>query len=429
MTNTAQQPSLMTHTYEGYFDCVHCGLCLDACPTYKINGLEMDSPRGRIYTMRALAEGRVPAETAILEHLDLCLDCRACETACPSGVRYGSLIESMRAKLTATRKRTFSERLMDLFFYHVFPYPRRVWWALFPVRLMQWTGIQWLIRNCGVLRIMPQRLQKMEAMIPALGQGGGIHAFDEINLAEGAVRSKVAMFTGCAASVMFGPTNRATVRVLRKNGCEVYVPRSQVCCGAISYHGGQIDHAQQFAMRNITWFEQSDAEFLITNCAGCGAMLKEYDLLFHDNPEWHARAKAFSAQVRDVSEHLDAIGLIPPTSPIDATVTYHDACHLAHGQGVRDAPRNLLSQIPGLKLVPLSESDTCCGAAGTYNLAQPEMSTTLAQRKLAFIDKTGAQIVATGNAGCLIQIAQHARQSKRSYTAAHPIDLLDQAYD
>jgi len=415
---------------ERFFDCVHCGLCLSQCPTYSELGDENDSPRGRIYLMRSLSEGRLQPSARVLEHLDLCLDCRACESACPSGVRYGSLIESMRGQLQDAGiipAKTWAERLLDKFMFNIFPHPKKLSRWLWLARLGQAIGMNEFLHQSGLADLLPGPLAKMEAMLPP-----HIEPCDPMpqhTMPSGKVRARVALFRGCVSESIFGPTNRATLRVLLANDCEVFVPDAQGCCGAIHHHGGRHHDAEQMAKDNIDAFEAlGDIDAVVTNVAGCGTMLKDYgELLYHD-PVYAERARRFVAKMKDINEFLAALPIYPPTHPILAKVTYHEACHLCHGQQIRKQPRTLLQAIPGLDLVELAESEWCCGAAGTYNLTQPEMSARLAQRKLANIDETGADIVATANTGCLMQLMQHARAGSKPYRIVHPIDLLDVAY-
>lgn len=429
MTDTL--PQLDHRIAERFFDCVHCGLCLSQCPTYDEIGDENDSPRGRIYLMRNLHEGRIRPSARVLEHLDLCLDCRACESACPSGVRYGSLIESMRGQLTEAGilpSKGWADRLLDRFMFDVFPHPRKLGRWLWLARLGQAIGLNDFLHASGLAKLLPGPLAKMEAMLPP--EITPCDPLPTFARPAGRVRARVAMFRGCVSEAIFGPSNRAMWRVLLANDCEVFVPDAQGCCGAIHHHGGRHHDAQAMARANIEAFEAlgGDIDAVVTNVAGCGATLKDYHELLHDDPAWAERARRFVATVRDVNEFLADLPLRPPTGTVAARVTYHEACHLCHGQQIRAQPRQLLRAIPGLELIELTESDWCCGAAGTYNLTQPEMSARLAQRKLANVDATGAEILATANAGCLMQLLQHVRASGRRIRVVHPIDLLDAAY-
>jgi glycolate dehydrogenase iron-sulfur subunit len=401
--------------YEKFLDCVHCGLCLSACPTYLELGTEMDSPRGRIYLMKGLEEGAVALTPDVARHLDLCLGCRACETACPSGVRYGDLIESARAFVEEQHARPLFDRWRRRLITLIFPHPQLLRALLLPLRLLELVGVLAALR----------RTNGFVAMLPRLGSW---EPLPEVVPASGAERRRVGLVAGCVAQVLFAETNRATVRVLTRNGCTVTTPARQGCCGALYLHAGARWQALDCARRNLDAFP-SDLDAVLVNAAGCGAMLKQYGELLADDPQYAARAHAFSARVRDVTEFLAALPLLPPRGARRARVTYHDACHLAHGQGVREAPRVLLRQIPGLELVELPDSDTCCGSAGSYNLTEPEMARRLAERKVANIRATGAACVAAANPGCVMQIQAGLRRAGLDVTVTHPVELLDQAYE
>lgn len=409
-------------------DCVHCGLCTTACPTYTELGDENDSPRGRIYLMRQVAEGRLPLDNRIRHHLALCLDCRGCETACPSGVHYGRLIEPFRIAMEqGEQSRDVLQRFdwfREIFLFRVFPYPDRIRLATAPLRFLQRWGIFGFLERLGVFRVVPGRLGRMMTLLgPAVDPGPKLPKFLP---AKGRRRARVAFFVGCVADAMFRHTHWATLRVLQENGCDVLIPEGQGCCGAIHYHAGASEGARRLADANVAAFDLDELDAVIVNHAGCGAMLKEYGLHWQDALQ-PARQR-FAAKVRDVHEFLDQLGLMPPSGPIPVAATYHDACHLAHAQGIRDAPRRVLRQIPGLQLRELPEGDLCCGSAGTYNLNQPAMAARLARRKLENICRTGAQIVLAANAGCLLQIARAVRQHRQPLAVLHPMDLLDLSY-
>jgi glycolate oxidase iron-sulfur subunit len=411
--------------YRLFQECVHCGLCTASCPTYIETSNENDSPRGRIYLMRAVTDGRITLGPEVRRHLELCLDCRACETACPSGVRYGRLIEPFKIALeNSAGPGQGTNWLQRLILHHLFPYPGRVKAALAPARLFQRMGLLDLAERTGLTRLLPPTLRRMQAMLPTLGKSSG--RLPAVLPAIGPKRATVALFTGCVADAMYPETNTATARVLQRNGCEVHIPRGQVCCGAIHYHSGAETPALELARRNMQTFDVAQYDAVIVNAAGCGAMLKDYAHILP--PAEHEQAAKFVARVKDVSEFLVALGPIAPEHPIREKVTYHDACHLCHAQQVRAQPRQLLSMIPGLELVPLEETEICCGAAGTYNLTQPEMSERLGRRKMDFIEATGAKIVATGNVGCILQIARKIKERGDAIEVVHPIDLLDRAY-
>jgi glycolate oxidase iron-sulfur subunit len=422
-------PTTANIDYELFLDCVHCGLCTAACPTYVELGDENDSPRGRIYLMRALTDGRIELDQAVRRHLDLCLDCRSCESACPSGVQYGKLIEPFRIHLE--KQGASGDARLSLFqrwlLYHVTPYARRMRMALAPARLLQWSRVDGLLEGIGLYRLLPRFLRELRAMLPRLRRHYG--RLPEMLPAEGKRRARVALFLGCAADAFFPETNLATARVLQRNGCEVWIPRDQQCCGALHYHAGHEAPARDFARENCRVFGPGlvegleGVEAIIVNAAGCGAMLKGYGHLLPD-----PLAARLAGRVKDISEFLVALGPVKPEHPLRLKAAYHDACHLCHGQQIRKPPRQLLEMIPGLELVPLVETEICCGAAGSYNLMQPEMAERLGRRKVANLLATGAQAVFSGNVGCLLQIGRYLRPVRPDIWVAHPIDALWASY-
>lgn len=422
--------------------CVHCGLCLPACPTYTETGHEADSPRGRIQLMLALSERRIDLTPSVKHHLDLCLDCRGCETACPSGVVYHELIEDARLRFEQQGQPFVKSRFMKWIFFHILTRPERLRWAILPARLMQKIGLYGLLRRMGIFGLLPQSLRKMQQMLPDDGPLWPA-ALPEILRARQTYppaaepgrpiappsRRRVAFFAGCVGSVLFDKVNRQAVELLAAAGCDVIAPPQQVCCGAIHHHNGDAHSAEEMARRNIDTFlpeNGAHVDVIATTIAGCGAMLREYDVLLRDDPKYADRARAFVAKMRDISEVLADLPL-PINHRVEARVTYHDACHLAHAQRVTAPPRRLLAKIPGLELVPLPESDICCGAAGTYNLTQPEMAVRLAQRKLRNIDTTAATLCATGNVGCAMHIQSQATTAGKPLKVVHPVQLLHQA--
>jgi glycolate oxidase iron-sulfur subunit len=411
-------------------DCVHCGLCLGSCPTYVETGDENDSPRGRIYLWRAVTDGRAELTDDVRRHLDLCLECRACETACPSGVQYGKIIGSYKRDLTRLLPPAPTVNwLQRLMLFRLTPYAWRMRLALAPVRFLQWIGLDGFMRRMG--RFLPRSLRLMQEVVPRLARRPG--RLPEVLPAEGKRRARVALFTGCAADAFFPQANYATARVLQRNGCEVWIPRSQVCCGALHYHAGLETKAREFAAANCRAFGKGleagleSVDAIVNNAGGCGPVLREYDHLLENTPAAAAGA-AFAAKSKDISEFLTELGPVTPTHPLPIKATYHDACGLSHAQKIRQPPRQLLSLIPGLDLVPLAESEHCCGAAGSYNITQPEMSHQLGQRKAKNILAAGAQAVFTGNVGCLLQIIRHLREAKPEMWVAHPVEALWASY-
>lgn len=431
-TSSDGQPRLgASIDYGKFLDCVHCGLCTSACPTYLETGNENDSPRGRIYLMRAVTDGRLEMSPNVGRHLDLCLDCRSCETACPSGVQYGRLIEPFRVEMQQRAAKKSSPGWFQKIVLHgLFPYPRRLAWALLPARVMQKLGLDRLMESTGLIRLLPQKLQRMQRLLPTLKPQR--EKLPTLLPAIGPRRAKVALFTGCVAEALFDHVNWATARVLQQNGCDVIVPQGQVCCGAIHYHSGASDPAIQFAEANVESFEPDAVDAIIINVAGCGSMLKDYGHIAEElrpqDPQLHQRFEQFAHKVKDLTEFLAALGPVPPTTAVPLKVTYHDACHLVHAQKIRQQPRDLLKLIPGLTVVPLAESDICCGAAGSYNLTEPEMADRLGKRKVANILATGAEALVSANAGCTLQIQAMLKEAGRPLPLYHPAELLEMAY-
>ncbi|HEV8472387.1 MAG TPA: heterodisulfide reductase-related iron-sulfur binding cluster, partial [Methylomirabilota bacterium] len=414
---------------EGVNQCVHCGLCLASCPTFSELGTEMDSPRGRIFLIKALAEGRIGLSGSTVEHLSLCLDCRACETVCPAGVPYGSLIEAAKAEIERQRPGSPARRAFRwLNFGLLLGHPRMLRLAAAGLRLYQASGLQTLVRRSGLVRWLPGTLPAWEALLPALPPARDRAPLPPLTPAHGERRGRVAMLTGCVQSIVFGAHNRATARVLARNGWEVAAP-DQGCCGALNAHGGDHARAVEMAKRTIETFERAGAEAVIVNVSGCGAHMKAYGALLAADAAWAERARRFAASVRDVSEFLARAPLRGPLAPVPLTVTYHDPCHVVHGQKIRTAPRELLAQVPGLRVVPLPESDWCCGSAGLYNLTQPEMAARLLRRKVGHVQSTGAQAVVTANPGCIMQIEQGLRAAGSPVRVLHLVEVLDRAYD
>jgi len=394
--------------------CVHCGICLPQCPTYRILGEEMDSPRGRLYLMRAAAEGRIGLSKTFGRHLDLCLGCRACETACPSGVPFGSLLEATRSQLRREGPPP-RHRLLQALIYRVFPHPRRLGIALAALSFYQRSGLQRLVRATAVLEMFP-RLAALEGLVRSVPDGAPLPEFIP---ARARWRGRVGLLTGCVQRHLYPGVNRDTARLLSFAGYDVVVPPGQGCCGALELHAGRTDALRGRARALATVFPD-DLDFVVTNAAGCGSAMKEYG-------RWAPETEWLAGRARDVTEVLADAEL--PLGPLPVTVTYHDACHLAHGQRVRGEPRALLRRIPGLRLVELADSDLCCGSAGVYNLLEPAIAGELLAQKVKRIKDTGATVVATGNPGCLLQIAQGCRARGLDVELVHPVELLARAAD
>jgi glycolate oxidase iron-sulfur subunit len=407
-------------------DCVHCGFCLPHCPTYLSWGEEMDSPRGRIDLMRGLREGKIQMTPTVASHFDKCLGCLACVTACPSGVKYDVLIEETRAKVERTHHRSFGERLFRGMVFALFPRPGRLRVVGAFLLLYARTGLRWLVRRSGLLRLLPASLQQMEALTPEIGWSDLTRRLPARVPATGPARARVGMVAGCVQRVFFPGVNDATLRVLAAEGCEVLVPRGQGCCGALSMHSGRDEESLRYARGLIERFEETPVDAIVINAAGCGSHLKDYARLFRNDPAWAERARAFSTKVKDVHEFLVALG--PPRAkrhPIAARITYHDACHLAHGQRIRSQPRALLRSIPGVSVADVPDGEQCCGSAGTYNLFQPESADEVGERKVAAVLKTRPDLLASANPGCTLHIQRLLRARGVSLPAAHPVEILD----
>jgi glycolate oxidase iron-sulfur subunit len=407
--------------------CVHCGFCLPTCPTYAVLGVEMDSPRGRIHLMKTVWEHRLGADADGFEdHISKCLDCRACETACPSGVEYGKLVEGARSQIAVARPRSGADRLLRAAaFDWLLPHRRALAvFAALSVAAKRF-GAGAALRFLGARVRAARRLADLLDLVPDRASAAGPASFIA---AKGERRGRVALLAGCVMGSVFGPTNAATARVFARNGIEVVVAADQTCCGALHAHAGERDRARALARRNIAAFESAEADAIIVNAAGCGAAMKEYGWLLKDDPEWAARASALAAKVRDAGEYLADLGLRAAPGPLPARATWDDPCHLLHGQRVRDQPRALLAAIPQLDLVPLEEADWCCGSAGIYNVTQPDLARAVLDRKVANIMRTGADLVVTANPGCLMQIQAGLRAAHARVTVVHLMDLLDRAY-
>jgi glycolate oxidase iron-sulfur subunit len=403
--------------------CVHCGLCLPTCPTFAELGVEMDSPRGRIRLMKNVHDGRLDADSAAFaEHMAKCLDCRACETACPSGVSFGKLMEAARSQVVAARRPGLAEALVRrIAFRGLITSPTRLaLFARFGYRSKR-LGARAVLRRIGL-----NRLAELLDLVPDAPPTSA--PLPALVAAVGTTRGTVALFTGCIMRAAFSATNAATARVLARNGIAVQVPATQTCCGALHAHAGERGDARVLAKRNIELFERLAVDAIIVNAAGCGANLKEYGWLLKDDRDWAARGERFASRVKDASEYLAAVGLAEPPGPLRATAAYDDPCHLIHGQKISAQPRALLAAIPGLVLVPLAEADWCCGSAGTYNVTQPELAARLGHRKAQHIVRSGAELVVTANPGCQMQIEAALRREGSQVPVVHLMDLLDRAY-
>ena len=402
--------------------CVHCGFCLPVCPTYVLWGQEMDSPRGRIYLMKVAGEGTAEMTSNWVSHFDSCLGCMACITACPSGVDYGKLIEATRAQIERNTERSRGEKLHRRFVFETFTRPDRLRQMRWPLLAYQKTGLQAVVRGSGLLKLLPRKIRAMEALLPKLGPRETVA---EVTPPAGTKRRRVGLLLGCVQREFFPQVNAATTRVLAAEGCEVVAPREQPCCGALLVHAGEEAAAVELAKRTIEAFERANVETIVTNAAGCGSNVKEYGHLLRDEPEYAERAKVFAAKCKDVSEILAELEPRAKRSPLKLRVAFHDSCHLQHAQGVRSQPRSLLSKIPGLELAEIPEAAICCGSAGIYNLVQPDAANALGDRKAELIAPLKADVVATGNPGCLMQLQASLARHGWKIPVVHTIQIVD----
>jgi glycolate oxidase iron-sulfur subunit len=406
-------------------DCVHCGFCLPACPTYVLWGEEMDSPRGRIYMMQKAAEGAAPLDDNFKQHIDQCLGCMACMTACPSGVQYGKLIEDTRAQVERNIPRDVSDSLFRRMLFATFPYSGRLRALALPLMVYQRSGLQRLVRGSGLLKLLPKRFAAMEALLPVVPGSFGAK-MPVRTAAVGRPRRRVGMLAGCVQQVFFAHVNAATARVLAAEGCEVITPAEQGCCGALMLHSGLEDEAAAMARTMIALFEAAEVDTIVINAAGCGSTMKEYGHLLRDDPQWAERARAFSAKCKDIAEVLCELEPVAPRNELKMRVAYHDACHLRHAQGIFREPRQVLAAVPGLEVAEIAEASLCCGSAGVYNLLQPEPAAELGDRKVANLLETRAAAVVSANPGCLLQLMSGLRRrGEKAMPAFHMVELLD----
>ena len=410
------------------YKCVHCGFCLQVCPTYLETGLETESPRGRIALMKAVNEGRIGMTDTVVRHWDLCIQCRACEVACPSGVPYGNLIEATMTQVERRRKPGMIARLVsNLALRHVLPHQRRLRIMITLARIYQRSGLQTLLRKSGILRKLAPPLADMEESMPSISSRY-FKAKGQTLPARGDRRAQVALLSGCVMPLFNGAEMDAVVRVLNRNGCEVVVPKGQVCCGAIHSHVGDIDTARELARRNLDVFSDAGADALIVASAGCGARMKEYDHLLKDDPAYSDRAARFVETVKDVNEFLVDLPFRPPRAQLDCRVTYQDSCHLGNAQRITSAPRQILKSIPGVEFVELPGAARCCGAGGTYTITEREFSLRILDSKMDDFEGTNADVLATANPGCLLQLQYGVANRGLNTQVSYVTDLLDAAY-
>ncbi|WP_204141247.1 (Fe-S)-binding protein [Halomicronema sp. CCY15110] len=438
--HSAQQPSPLSSDQgfdpqhppeQGLIDaCVHCGFCLTTCPSYRVIGKEMDSPRGRIYLMDAINQGEVPFSETAVEHFDSCLGCLACTTSCPSGVQYDQLIAAVRPQVKRNHPRSLPANLFRALIFQLFPYPDRIRLLLTPLGLYQKLGLSKLVQGSGLLQRLSPHLAAMESLLPTVTAKSFQDNLPEVIPAQGEQRYRVGMILGCVQRVFFSDVNEATARVLSANGCEIVIPRSQGCCSALPAHQGEEEQAQALARQMIDAFEGTDVDYVVINAAGCGHTLKEYGHILQDDDEYRDRAIAFSASVRDVHEFLAEVGLTAELHPITdgpLPLVYQDACHLLHGQKISVQPRQVLKQIPHVQIREPVDAALCCGSAGVYNMLQPAVAAELGQMKAQSLVNTGAQLIASPNPGCSLQILKHLEDQGHHLPLMHPIELLDRS--
>ena len=410
------------------YKCVHCGFCLQACPTYIETGLETESPRGRIALMKAVNEGRIGITDTVIRHWDLCIQCRACEVACPSGVPYGNLIEATMSQVSERRKRGFARKSAEnVSFKHIIPHQGRLQALMSLTRLYQKSGLQSLVKKSGVLGAIAPSLDALESSMPEVSDAY-FKAEGQVISPVGEKRARVAILSGCVMPLVNGPEMEAAVRVLARNGCEVVVPRGQACCGAINSHVGDLDTARKLARRNIDVFTEAGVEFVIVASAGCGSRMKEYDHLLAGDRAYSEKAERFSATVKDINEFLVELPFYPPEAALDCRVTYQDSCHLGNAQRITAAPRRILRAIPGVEFVELPNAGQCCGAGGTYTVTERDFSLRVLDSKMDAFETTDADVFATANPGCLMQLQFGVRDRNLRARVKYVTDLLDEAY-
>lgn len=427
-TGSSPFPEADAPREEDLYKCVHCGFCLQACPTYLETGLETESPRGRIALMKAVNEGRIGITPDVYRHWDLCIQCRACEAACPSGVPYGNLIEATVSQVEQRRSRSLAARLAGrLALNMILPRQRRLELLTLGLRLYQESGFQWAVRKTRILSALAPGLAELEMSAPTVSKQR-LRARGQVIPAVGSARARAAMFSGCIMPLMHGPQMGAAMRVLARNGCEIEVTKGQGCCGAIHSHVGDLQRARNLARQNIDAFENRDVDALVVASAGCGARMKEYGHLLRDDPDYAERAESFGRMVKDIHEFLVDLPFTPPTGRIDKRVTYQDSCHLANAQRITAAPRTLLTSIPGIEFVEMDRSGVCCGAGGTYTITEREFSLRVLDSKMQSVLDTGADLLTTANPGCVLQLQHGVKRHDLPIQVKYVTDILDDAY-
>ncbi len=420
--------------YQRALDCVHCGLCLPVCPTYRLTGRESASPRGRIYLMRAFAEGRVSESPESIAEIDRCLVCRACETVCPSGVQFGEMMELTRDLIEPTGARAgFARRAKRWFFRSILPHPSRLRWIALLLRLYRITGLRGLLRRLGILQLFSERLARRDALLPEIPSLSERVEPPALTAARGERRARVGFLVGCVAHELLPRANRAAIAVLAENGCEVVCPASRPCCGALAAHFGDLEAARELAKKTIAAFPEADGasegiSAIVVSSAGCGSAMKEYGRLLDHDAAWSERARRFAARVKDWNEYLEKLTLRPPPTRLELRVAYSEPCHLAHAQRISAAPKALLAAIPGVTLVPFEGQESCCGAAGLYSVTEPETSLALLEQKMANLVAAKPDVVVTANPGCQLQLKAGASDHLPQVEVLHVAELLERAY-
>lgn len=410
------------------YKCVHCGFCLQACPTYVETGLEAESPRGRIALMKAVNEGRIGITDSVMRHWDLCIQCRACEVACPSGVPYGSLIEATMQQVADKREPNFvNDKIASLALKRLLPNQGLLSMVVSSMRLYQRLGVQKAMRKSGLLKLLPGNMGELEESMPQL-PSEVFKAQGQVYAAEGESKARVALLSGCVMPLIHGPQMNAVVRVLTRNGCDVVITKAQVCCGAINSHVGDLDTARELAKRNIDAFLADGVDYVAVASAGCGSRMKEYGHLLRNDPLYADKAEAFSDKVQDIHELLAALPIEPPKGHLPYRVTYQDSCHLSNAQRITAAPRQLLNAIPGIEFVELSNADKCCGAGGTYTITERDFSMRVLDTKMSAVRDSKANVIATANPGCLMQLQYGAQRDGMAVEVKYITDLLDESY-
>ena len=410
------------------YKCVHCGFCLQACPTYVETGLEAESPRGRIALMKAVNEGRIGITDSVMRHWDLCIQCRACEVACPSGVPYGNLIEATMQQVADRRSPGYvNGKIATLALNKLLPNQTLLSMVIGGMRMYQRFGVQKVMRKCGLLKLLPGNMGELEDSMPTL-PNEVFKASGQVYRARGEVKAKVALLSGCVMPLIHGPEMNAVVRVLTRNGCEVVVTKEQGCCGAINSHVGDLDMTRELARRNVDAFLAEEVDYVVVASAGCGSRMKEYGHLLRDDAAYAEKAEALSAKVQDIHELLASLPIEPPKGHLPYRVTYQDSCHLSNAQRITAAPRQLLGSIPGIEFVELSNADKCCGAGGTYTITERDFSMRILDTKMRAVRQTQANVIATANPGCLMQLQYGVQRDGMPVQVKYITDLLDESY-